>query len=340
MSLERRRLIAAALAAGVGIGWKLSPAGHIIDFASAEAAQPTEAQLSRALEQLGVDGSRVFTSQHTPITVTSRTSGQAWQLALDNIDFTAKSPRILRPKAVATIPYATGKPAHFSIDVAKIDEKNNLTNTPVPATGALASYLLLDRYYDNKIVNTALAVVELARSMSQAPIYPGEEFSYLSRANIEGLIDSQIPLDGYGISARKRVRMRAGGICSSVTTIAKMARVAEHRGLVDITHRKPHSVASLQYYFNPDDPTPGQIDATAYYPSVDFRFTNLTNMPLWVVPKMQIIADQNIPTRYNSLEHATGYLALSTTLQTAPPTHANVDAIATQLNAFRALRGI
>jgi len=347
MSLDRRQFLGAAGLAAAGI--LLDPLATLSTRA-AELQLPRDAFLIEQLHKMGVDGSGIFSSDNLPVSIEGL-SGSRWELKLNGIDYTATEPQIsssiVRSRADAeprlvttTIPFSTGLPAHYKSHIGSVDQNGTLSTSLDRNPHALATYLLIDRYYDNKSVNAMLAVLELTKSMRETSIEPGEEFSYLSRARIGDLLESNIPLDGYGISAGKRVRMRAGGICLSVTTIAKMARVAEHQGLARITRRKPHSVASLQYFYNPDDPTPHQVDATAYYPSVDFRFQNITSQPLYIVPRVQIIPDGTIPTKYSGLEHASAILALSTTFQTTPPVQEDIDAISSQLTMFRSMRGI
>lgn len=138
--------------------------------------------------------------------------------------------------------------------------------------------------------------------------------------------------------------MFGGGICVSVAATAKMARQAETKDLVKIIQIKSHSKDPIWWYFmNKDDPTPKQVDATAYWQTgTDFKFQNLTGKNLFVVPKGQIIADPDnqVPRNYNGLEHATAFFILSTTLRTTPATEAEITSLENQLREFRQRRDI
>lgn len=260
--------------------------------------------------------------------------------------------KVRAQEVFGVMPTVTGFSGKYIADLGYIFDdgrKWDYYAKPFQEGNVLATYLAVDRYYDNKIVNATTAVLALAETMSEKPIASGEEFSYLEAAKIGELesVRGKI-LMGMGLTTgeegkSKLVRMFGGGICVSVATIAKMARQAEAKGLVKITKRQSHGKDSSWWYFmNPDDPTVPQVDATAYLQTrTDFKFRNLAKEPLYIAPKVQIIPDQaSLPEGYNGLEHSTAFFVLSVSLRREPVAKEEVLRIKSQLQEFRRIRGI
>lgn len=305
------------------------------------------------LERLGMDGQTIWRARPASIPNvelrTLRSDQKILALNLEAIDFQVTRPIIVANHSIyGQIPTVTGKPATYYMYMGEVDSDENFffnNERIAPQREGLACYTHIERYYDNKIVNATLSLLAVGETMLGNPIVPGGTFSYLQAAKVGELIKMGIPLWGKGIGRLKDgtedlVPMYAGGLCMSVDTIAKMARRAEViGGYVKIGKIKAHSVVNLQYFKNPLDPVP-QVDATAYYPSVDLTFDNLTDKNLYVAPQVQIIPDAHIPRWYNGYYHDTATIVMSFTLTTTPMTLAEQQVNQTQLDAFRLSRGI
>jgi len=307
-----------------------------------------------------IDGKTVFSCRAIPITAyqlgTSRTRFSATAHAIDlclanpelsepfhAIEYETDKPVQQWRIVTATIPTVTGVAAHYKARLGYQNDDRHVLSVVIEPD-AVATYAMADHFYDNKIVNATTALLALTQSMTRRPIMPGEEFSYLDWAQIGPLLNSGAVVPGFGIDTRsgKKIPMNAGGICSSVTTIAKMARRAEAANMVRIGFHRKHSTG-WEYFYNPDDPIP-QIDATAYYSTgparTDFTFTNMANCSLFIVPKVQIIPTHDPGLGYNSLYDSTGLLVFSVTLRYSPPSPIEVAMIEKELEKFRNARGI
>ena len=112
--------------------------------------------------------------------------------------------------------------------------------------------------------------VALAASTCNGKILmPGETFSYL------GTIGDPSQANGYksstGYSNGQTVTMDGGGVCQVSSAIYYCAVYAN----LDIVHRANH--AFIVGY------VPDGLDATVYYPSLDFKFRNNTDYPIKIV---------------------------------------------------------
>lgn len=113
--------------------------------------------------------------------------------------------------------------------------------------------------------NVALA----ASSCNGKILMPGETFSYL------GTIGDPSQANGYkastGYSNGQTVTMDGGGVCQVSSAIYYCAVYAN----LDIVHRANHAF-TVGY-------VPDGLDATVYYPSLDFKFRNNTDFPIKLV---------------------------------------------------------
>ena len=113
--------------------------------------------------------------------------------------------------------------------------------------------------------NVALA----ASSCNGKILMPGETFSYL------GTIGDPSQANGYksstGYSNGQTVAMDGGGVCQVSSAIYYCAVYAN----LDIVHRANHAF-TVGY-------VPDGLDATVYYPSLDFKFRNNTDFPIKLV---------------------------------------------------------
>lgn len=263
--------------------------------------------------------------------------------------------RVEAQNIFAVVPTVTGIPAHYVAHAGCLfDQTSSCFSAEALLPGTtLASYLAIGRYYDNKTINAAEAVFSLASNPQGNTIPPQAIFSYINATKIRELEEAKDGriLMGKGLypstskpGESELKEMFAGGICVSAAVIAKMARQAEAKGLTRIVQVNPHGQDKKWWYFmNPDDPTPKQVDATIYWPSnKDLCFQNLTQQTLYLVPKVQIIADpaEKIPTNYNGLDHTTAFFVLSVSLQTTPITPEEVTVLKNQIASFRQLRNI
>lgn len=115
----------------------------------------------------------------------------------------------------------------------------------------------------NRLTNIGLGL----NQFNDVLLAPGEEFSF---GKILGpATPAQGYTLGYVILSNKEVPAYGGGICQVVTTAFRAALLA---GL-PITERTNHAFA-ISYYTWPYG-VPG-VDATIYYPQLDFRFANDT----------------------------------------------------------------
>lgn len=325
------------------------------------------------------DGQTVWEARNMPIYILDRGTGKTlYTLTLDGVDCQMIGSQLGKkvmiqpdleinpggrpPNKVTTreiyslIPTVTGMPAKYVTDAGFLSGREAVPSffgMPYPKNEALASYLVVGRFYDNKTVNAFETVLSLAQNSESNPIPPAGEYSYIQATKTKELElanDGKI-LMGKGLvpSTEEEGKyelddMFGGGICISVAAIAKAARQAETRGLVKITERTPHTPdPSWWYWFNPDDPTPKQVDATVnWQTNTDFKFRNKTKENLFVVPKGQIITDPDnqVPRNYNGLEHTTAFFVLSTTLRTTPSTKAEIASLENELVKFRQRRKI
>ena len=117
----------------------------------------------------------------------------------------------------------------------------------------------------NRSYNVALA----ASTCNGKILMPGETFSYL------GTIGDPSQANGYksstGYSNGQTVTMDGGGVCQVSSAIYYCAVYAN----LDIVHRANH--AFIVGY------VPDGLDATVYYPSLDFKFRNNTDYPIKIV---------------------------------------------------------
>lgn len=113
--------------------------------------------------------------------------------------------------------------------------------------------------------NVALA----ASSCNGKILMPGETFSYL------GTIGDPSQANGYksstGYQNGQTVTMDGGGVCQVSSAIYYCAVCAN----LDIVHRANHAF-TVGY-------VPDGLDATVYYPSLDFKFRNNTDFPIKLV---------------------------------------------------------
>lgn len=113
--------------------------------------------------------------------------------------------------------------------------------------------------------NVALA----ASSCNGKILMPGETFSYL------GTIGDPSQANGYksstGYQNGQTVTMDGGGVCQVSSAIYYCAVYAN----LDIVHRANHAF-TVGY-------VPDGLDATVYYPSLDFKFRNNTDFPIKLV---------------------------------------------------------
>lgn len=113
--------------------------------------------------------------------------------------------------------------------------------------------------------NVALA----ASSCNGKILMPGETFSYL------GTIGDPSQANGYksstGYQNGQTVTMDGGGVCQVSSAIYYCAVYAN----LDIVHRANHAF-TVRY-------VPDGLDATVYYPSLDFKFRNNTDFPIKLV---------------------------------------------------------
>lgn len=99
-------------------------------------------------------------------------------------------------------------------------------------------------------------------------VEPGEEFSY--NEGIGPMTRDAGYTDAYVISGGIYVLGVGGGVCQVATTLYNAVLLAE----LEVTDRSCHAY--------PSDYVPLGMDATVYDPSVDFKFVNNTDFPVYI----------------------------------------------------------
>lgn len=174
----------------------------------------------------------------------------------------------------------------ISVDRAKLlgDAKAALSSgaaaVALPAAPAEASESLSELKahmkklgtYSTVSKNSADGTFNMARALAAADgtrIDPGKTFSFFGTVGKCGKAEGYRPAGA--ILNGKSVQEYGGGICQASTTIYGAAL----RSGMKITERYNHSI--------PSSYCPIGQDATVSYPSLDFKFTNPTSYPVWLV---------------------------------------------------------
>lgn len=143
-----------------------------------------------------------------------------------------------------------------------------------PDLGSSASLLYQDLLASNTsyldgVASRSFNVARAASFCNGKILMPGEAFSYL------GTIGDPSQANGYksstGYSNGQTVTMDGGGVCQVSSAIYYCAVYAN----LDITLRANHAF-TVGY-------VPDGLDATVYYPSLDFKFRNDTDYPIKIV---------------------------------------------------------
>lgn len=119
------------------------------------------------------------------------------------------------------------------------------------------------------VENRSFNVRRAAESCNEYVLLPGEVFSYI------GAIGSPSVENGYmtstGYQGGQTVEMAGGGVCQVSSSIYYCAVYSN----LEIVHRANHAF-TVGY-------VPNGLDATMYYPSLDFKFRNNTDYPIKIV---------------------------------------------------------
>lgn len=143
-----------------------------------------------------------------------------------------------------------------------------------PDLSAAASLLYQDLLSSNTsyldgVASRSYNVALAASTCNGKILMPGETFSYL------GTIGDPSQANGYqsstGYQNGQTVTMDGGGVCQVSSAIYYCAVYAN----LDIVHRANHAF-TVGY-------VPDGLDATVYYPSLDFKFRNDTDYPIKIV---------------------------------------------------------
>lgn len=143
-----------------------------------------------------------------------------------------------------------------------------------PDLSSAASLLYQDLLASNTsyldgVASRSFNVARAASFCNGKILMPGETFSYL------GTIGDPSQANGYkastGYSNGQTVAMDGGGVCQVSSAIYYCAVYAN----LDIVHRANHAF-TVGY-------VPDGLDATVYYPSLDFKFRNDTDYPIKLV---------------------------------------------------------
>lgn len=186
---------------------------------------------------------------------------------------------------VARLPHVTGSPTEVKAVVAwgdshfyrsfngRLGDKN---------TDLISTYLYTEkeRTYATKIWNDFTAFAAIAKWQKEhGPIMPGEEFSYIETTDIVKRLYKDYKMG---------IEYWAGGICATVSTLAKAVFLAGDRGYTEILKRRVHRPI-FQYWASPLDPgvTKENSDATVYFEdnptlrwrNIDFAFRLLEDAP-------------------------------------------------------------
>lgn len=119
------------------------------------------------------------------------------------------------------------------------------------------------------VENRSFNVKRAAASVNETVVLPGDVFSYL------GVIGCPNVANGYKLSTGYRggetVDMEGGGVCQVSSAIYYCAVYSN----LEIVRRAAHAFST--FYL------PNGLDATVYYPSLDFQFRNNTDYPIKIV---------------------------------------------------------
>lgn len=265
----------------------------------------------------------------------------------DQFSYTGLIPNITGDKVICTVPvgglYQDGGGERY------LNARLRCTQAEAAAGRVHIPYALIahESVYDSKIYNLLMAMNDMRRN-TLAGFGPGEEISYLDLIEIGQHLQemedgAKYYLPGYAVGADgELVMVTAGGVCASVSIMAKAAYKAAKRGLVEITQIYAHS-NGFEYLVNPIEPD--TVDATAFYrrdgQGKDLRMVNTAGKRLWWVPKADIVfptlaVGEVLP---NSMARpASVWLALSMLLTDQPPTLSESQSVEDTLRAFAQYR--
>lgn len=119
------------------------------------------------------------------------------------------------------------------------------------------------------VANRSFNVARAAASCNGKVIQPGEVFSYLGTIGCPSAANGYKPSTGY--QNGETVEMDGGGVCQMSSSLYYCAVYAN----LEIVRRACHAFA-ITYL-------PLGLDATVYYPSLDFKFRNNTGFPIKIV---------------------------------------------------------
>ena len=119
------------------------------------------------------------------------------------------------------------------------------------------------------VANRSYNVDRAASSCNGTVIAPGDTFSYLGTIGSPGIENGYLMSTGY--AGGQTVDMEGGGVCQVSSSLYYCAVYSN----LDIVYRANHSF-TVTYL-------PTGLDATVYYPGLDFKFRNNTGFPIKIV---------------------------------------------------------
>lgn len=123
------------------------------------------------------------------------------------------------------------------------------------------------------VANRSFNVNRAAEFCNGKVIQPGEEFSYIATIGDPSQANGYRPSTGY--QDGQTVAMDGGGVCQVSSSLYYCAVYAN----LEIVRRACHAFATGYI--------PNGLDATIYYPSLDFKFRNNTGFPIKIVAYTQ-----------------------------------------------------
>lgn len=119
------------------------------------------------------------------------------------------------------------------------------------------------------VENRSFNVRRAAEACNEYILLPGEVFSYIGAIGCPNVANGYMTSTGY--YQGKTVEMEGGGVCQVSSSIYYCAVYAN----LEIVHRAAHAF-TVGYL-------PNGLDATMYYPTLDFKFRNNTDYPIKIV---------------------------------------------------------
>ena len=119
------------------------------------------------------------------------------------------------------------------------------------------------------VATRSFNVARAASFCNDVVLQPGDEFSYLGTIGDPSTANGYQPSTGY--QDGRTVAMDGGGVCQVSSSLYYCAVYAN----LEIVRRANHAFATGYI--------PNGLDATVYYPSLDFKFRNNTGFPIKIV---------------------------------------------------------